>query len=535
MPTLSLRPRNATVFDEKYVTDRTRPGASAPYDEDYSTYRAAWDAQETIYARCWEYWSGDIFDKRRHEPTPGNPKGERYYPLRINEVRRAVIIHALNIFGLTNEEPYLTFEFKPKRTTVEVALERAKRLGEMAEDWFEDCGGEDLFREQARIFMILGGAVLKVRPDSDSPFGVVVENGSLRHFFPIWHPTRYNKLLRCYFKFEIDRDVARELYGYTARTDEQLYFLETWTKETWAVHIGTPGKWQLAVDPQSNVAYEGPNDCIDPLTGQQEIPVIYIPRIRTGAYYGENLPDEIRGLQDEINARMADTGDAVAIASRMHVVGSDISRRRQAGDRLRLPNDPLEIFDLGDTIAGQEQPKAYTLDGPAPGEGTLAHNVQLDAKLYDLAGIPDVMRGRVDGTQRSGEALSALAFPSLAMINEYRASFRAGIKLSWRHYMAMSYRMGINKLSLEDFGHKMKLKFAPVLPRDTSLINDTIAIQRSAGAMSTRRAVSLSPDVTNIEEELQLIEEEEAAERAFQQAQANLKARQNQSRRKPNE
>jgi hypothetical protein len=51
MPTLQLRPLNL-VFNERVVTDRTRPGAQqALFDTDYATYKAAWNAQEEIM-RC---------------------------------------------------------------------------------------------------------------------------------------------------------------------------------------------------------------------------------------------------------------------------------------------------------------------------------------------------------------------------------------------------------------------------------------------------------------------------------------------------
>jgi hypothetical protein len=188
----------------------------------------------------------------------------------------------------------------------------------------------------------------------------------------------------------------------------------------------------------------------------------------------------ISAAQDELNARYADTGDAVALSSRMHVVASDISRSHAASDRLRLPLDPMEIFNLGTTILGNEPPKAYTLDAPSPAESALAYNEQLEAKLYDLAGIPDVMRGKVDGTQRSGEALAALALPSLALITEYRSPFRTNLQQAWLAFMAMSFEARLNKVGLEDFGHKMDMEFAPILPRDVAQINDTIAIQRSA-------------------------------------------------------
>jgi hypothetical protein len=185
----------------------------------------------------------------------------------------------------------------------------------------------------------------------------------------------------------------------------------------------------------------------------------------------------------------------------------------------------MEIYNLGDTIAGQESPKAYTLEAPSPAESALAYNDQLEAKLYDLAGIPDVMRGKVDGTQRSGEALAALALPSLALITEYRSPFRTNMRLAWLAFMSMSFEARLNKIGLDDFGHKMDMEFAPILPRDVAQINDTIAIQRSAGTMSVPRALKLSPDVTNPDEELQLIEEEQEAKQAFQQAQAELQAR----------
>jgi hypothetical protein len=352
--------------------------------------------------------------------------------------------------------------------------------------------------------MALGGAYFKLRLAPRAPLGVELESLFPFHVYPVWSPTRYDQLLRVYIRFSLATAVARQVYGYqpVGAAPDYVEYLETWTPEEYLVQIGKEGSWQVATDSQTGAAMRGANPYIHPLTGEQLIPIVYIPRLRAGNFYGDPLPDDLRGLQNELNARLADYGDAVTMQSHAQPWGHDISRKRARPDGT-IELTPGRVFDAGDTPPGGQTPGLNVLNYGNLTQGVAELNEKLEALLYDQAGIPPVMRGIDEGSQRSSLTLSMRALPTLSLIDDYRAAWRHGLRYLSNLFLILSCVQDLNDISEVHLDHQIQIRFAPILPKDIDQINQTISIQRGARVMSTRRALTLSPDVENLETELE--------------------------------
>lgn len=497
-----------------YDADKAAPGLAY-----------AWQVQASLYARVWPYFTGTIFDTEGSQTAAG--KFIPAFPLRINQVRRACVAHAQHLWGLTGDSPHVRAIAVPKQADAEnrrkKARERANAIAVALTDFFNADDMPATLREAGRLFMVHGGIALKLAVDPDSTYGMTLAIQDPSTFYPVPHPLNYKRLLRCHIVTHIDAALARDIYGYRGSVSggTAVEYIESWSAESWEVTVGTgPGDRRTAVDTATGTPLRGPNNFRDPLTGRTRIPIVYTPRLRTGAFYGLSLADELIGMQNEFNARMADYGDGVRDASQMHVWGADLSRSPQKG-KLRVPRGP-EILDIGDTGPSGKTPQLGSIPGPNVSESTAKYADKVEAVLYDQAAISPVMRGIDEGSQRSGATLAARAIPTTSMVDDYRAAWSAALSQLGNLALLAVYNylddgmLGSLKVTKAEFGHTLNINFAPVLPRDIEATNQTIQVQRGAKTMSVRRALELSPDVTDPEAELERIQEEAEEEREEQ-------------------
>lgn len=513
----------------------TATSAALPslYDRDKAAAGLAytWQAQADLYGRVWPYFTGAIFDTEGTLTAAG--KFVPAFPLRINQVRRACVAHAQHLWGLTGDSPHVRVTAIPKTASSDsrqkAARERANTVAVALTNFFNSGEIPAALREAGRLFMVHGGIAWELVLDPDSRYGLnlVIQDPST--FFPVPHPLNYKQLLRCHVVTRIDAELARELYGYKGKANGgwTVEYIESWSAEGWEVTVGTgPGDRATAIGPDGALL-RGPNNFRDPATGRARLPIVYIPRLRTGAFYGLSLAEELIGMQDEFNARMADYGDGVRDASQMHVWGADLSRSPRKGS-LKVPRGP-EILDLGDTGSTGKTPQIGTLPGPNVSESTAKYADKVEAVLYDQAAISPVMRGIDEGSQRSGATLAARAIPTTSMVDDYRTAWGAGLAALGELVLLAAYNylggvLGDTKITRAELGHALSIGFAPVLPRDIEATNQTIQVQRGAKTMSVERALELSPDVTDPAAELERIREEQDELREKQMAQMQVRA-----------
>lgn len=481
------------------------------FDEDEDVYKAIWQEQAQIYQKAWYYFTGEVLKERQKRPD-GKP-GPLLYPLGINKVSYVTLRHATHLWGDVGEnEPIFRYLVRARGGS-ELAKSEAQELQSALANFLEYNDADDMLRESARLFMLFGGIFFRVRYDPTVIGGLSLDSVSPTYVYPVWHPTRYRELLRVHVKFQVPADIAQSVYGYTPQKNEiWVDYVETWNKDAWQIMLGPRGKRVVAKT--GDMELRGDNPFVDPQTGEKLIPFVYVSRLRTGKFYGQAIGEDLYGLQNEQNLRLADHGDAISAATHPAGWGRNLSRR---GDKGPVSLQPGKITDLGDTPMGGAEPHVEQYPPPDISESSVIEfaNV-LETTLYDMGGLSPVLLGKDEGSQRSGQTLAMRAIPTIGVITDYRSSWRSGLKELAHLFIigALVYKRETKIAANKNWIRAVVTpSLAPILPRDRESLVNEISVLRSAGAMSRQRAVYIQPDVENPEEELALIEAEEQAKR----------------------
>jgi len=206
------------------------------------------------------------------------------------------------------------------------------------------------------------------------------------------------------------------------------------------------------------------------------VPFQYIPRLRAGSFYGESLVKGLMGLQDEINARIADLGDAISGG----VHGTRWVRNRPKGAR-GLRHDPHGFLDLGMPAGNHPPPEVGMLQPP----DLPANSLELANKLIELfrqiAHTPPVAYGMDEGSQRSALTLAFRMFPFIAMVERYRRYWSWGFKAISRKALRIMRVKGLHGITEQHERQMLQVSWAPAIPRDREqLINETVLLLNSA-------------------------------------------------------
>ena len=487
--------------------------APEAYTRDHLTYNDDWQSQSGVYSEAWRYYRGTILDKL------ADNSDSLLYPLRLNIIKHICRKHALFLWGQYEKARIVRFVVHPPRLLPDEAKKKhATELSRLYWDFLRTNQGVTLLRELGRIYMVLGGAVLKTRYTTSAKLGVALETISPEYFYPVWDPANYSRLLRAHVCYPLHIDQASLLYGYTKASGDpgmSVNYLETWDEQSWAVWVGYEGRWQAARDRLTGQELAGPNLLRDPLTTLPRLPFTYIPRMRTGSFYGDSLVLDLRGLQNELNARLADAGDAMTQASHPGGWAHDIRKRGRGPIQITS----AEILDLGDTPPGGQSPYVEQFPPPDLTTGSSDLTNKLEKLLYDLASVSPVMNGEDEGSQRSSATLAMRALPTLTQTDDYRANWSEGLLDAMHAFLCICLAYGgLNGVTEADFAYETEIAYAPVLPRDRMETADEIAKLRPAGAMSQERSIRLQSDVEDVEAELALVQAEEQQKFDRQQA-----------------
>jgi len=460
------------------------------FDADKGIHGSAWQAAQATYSRAWYYYDGEVFLERTRG-SDGKP-GAYKFPTRANYVRLICNLLAAYVTGQPVREDEVVQIF------VRGDQQSTQEAGELINAFLREQRYGDIVRVALRNYMIAGGVYFKVRYNPQATYRATIDLLDPRNVFPVWNPINLTELRRCHIKVPITTDFARELGAPIEDSPATCYYLESWDDQAWNVYVGYENDWiQVAGDRH-------------PLG---RVPIVYMPRLRTDQFYGQSLVDEIYGLNNELNARIADEGDAVAQATHPGGWGHDIRLRSRSGLQITGP----DIIDLGDTPPGGTPPYIEQFDPPNITDGISTFVDALEDLLYDMAAIPPVMRGVDEGSQRSGITLAMRALPTIAMIGEYRHSLIAATREIARLFFltCWAYRespnSGLNGVYRSWADYDLVVTLPPVLPRDRMELADFIVKMRAARTMSRQRGVELQQDVLDVNQELAAIAAEEQA------------------------
>ena len=472
----------------------------------YATPTTEWAGQIAQYGTLWQHYSGQSLQKTVDTARVGEDGAPLVYPLRINQFAFTADLHAALMWGQGEDENEF-MRFIGRRKTPEDVTDPADEIGDRLSTlfwsvWLEN-GGQEVLREAGRLYQVFGGHVFKVVHDPSYLLGVRIESIAANVFFPIWHPSNYRQLLAVLISYRVSKDQAKSVWNIDLKEDWGIY-VEIWTETEYAIRIDDRELKREA------------NPYIHPVTKKGVIPFVYIPRMRTGSFWGRGGFPSVVGLAQEYNARAADIGDAIDDTTHRKVWGRNL-RGTRLPNMGEVPNG--EVINLGDTVPGMEQapPELGVLDSAEIPESSLPFIQLLEAQMREKTFTAPVVLGIDEGSQRSAMTLSMRAIPTTAVIREYRGSWLMGMAyMAELCFLAMyiqpekvELQAGVvkrkNDVDVTAFGYWIMPDFSPILPRDReALVQETIALY-GAGLRSIEFALQRLGDVRDIKAELDRI------------------------------
>jgi hypothetical protein len=199
------------------------------------------------------------------------------------------------------------------------------------------------------------------------------------------------------------------------------------------------------------------------------IPFIHIPNLRSaGEFYGYSDADHLQLLQDELNRKLADQGDA--INNFAHPI---VLVRKFYSDVEELPVGPDQIWDLG----REGEAEYLQWDGPSPQVQTYIET--LFKVFIETASLTPASFGTHQGTQRSGVSLALEMLPVTAHARWKRMVWEERLKdLIQMSAKITDLQHGDLPINLKDLlNHQLTVLWAPILPRDRlALVNENAAL-----------------------------------------------------------
>jgi len=439
-----------------------------------------WHSRRMLYDELQEWFTGEQLNEKQ---VQGGRTVDKY-PIKLNPIRSAVYKHAYALFGETNDDsqPLAIPIFRPD----DMALKDEAKKGQdfLNRVWY-DSHGRTLQLGNGITSQILGGCVFKASYVPEQPYlpqPLRIETVHPANFVGIPMSGDQYRLEEAWIVKAISPAEAYRVYGMEFPEDELVYYVEYYTPEYYEVTINGRVIPMNQVDPDTGkeMFYQGEN-----VFGQ--VPMVYIPHIRTDGWYGDSLITEnVQGIVEEINKRVADYGDAVSDDSHRYYVIKNTSGRPDVyelapGVRVvQLPPNP--------SITGKEGDPDMDELGSAQASSSMK---ELNDQLYDHfrreAFIPAVADGEDEGSQRSALTLAMRMWPLLSHTSMERIYWADG--LAWLDSLLIKFARAVKLVDLPESLENMRIerRWSPMLPRDHEIfINELVnRAQANLGSLET--------------------------------------------------
>lgn len=417
-----------------------------------------WAAQTERYNRFYDYFSGEVLNETIQSDS-GEDKVK--YPLKINLARVVAMLHTHILLGEWVDRVFnWRLEYGNGNQTDLNFLDQVYRYSRM----------NSLIIRQLLTHSVAGGHVWRITSDSTLPTKFKWTATPPEYFFPVYS-TIDGELVEAFISMNISAAEARAKWGVNTDQDEVQY-MEHWTKR----------RCEITVD-----------DMVIKTTPVIKgiIPYVYIPRVNlAGESYGLSAIEDSIGLQDEINLRLADAGDAIVRETHKEMTVSNVpggvkSIRRQNG-----------IIDLGVGL-GNAKPTVHDYTKAAIPSGAFEFVNGMNDYLRHTTMTPAVAFGEDEGSQRSGMTLVLRMLPLLQTARTNRAFISDGLSELARKTRILANLAGVDVGTTSDYAPD----FAPMLPKDREQIVNEISILRAVDGLSDERMLDLLDVPENKREE----------------------------------
>jgi hypothetical protein len=300
---------------------------------------------------------------------------------------------------------------------------------------------------------------------------VVWERIDPESFHASWSPSNPDDVRETIVSYPITRSQADHMYATRGNpqwgvfTPDVIYgnavYWEWWTPFLWKKYVDDVSVWNKP-NPYTAVSSDGK-------LRAGVIPFVHIYNLRClGEFFGYADAEGMQLLQDELNRKMADQGDAITnYAHPITVVNG------YYGEVEELPTGADSVWDLG------KEGKATLLvwDGPSPQINEYITTVR--DLILECSSMSSISFGRHKGTQQSAIALAIEMLPVTERARWKRAIWSQKLRSLIRTSAFIQEKMG----ELPGFTYRDLIdryvtpQFAPILPRDRlALVNENIAL-----------------------------------------------------------
>lgn len=420
------------------------------------------------------------------------------YPVRINPIQNQVHKHTHFLFGEVKQDnrPLVYPRVKPEEDD-ESARERARNLEtNLIQVWYES-NGRAIQWENGAIAQKHGGCVFKLSWDKMDPMRTIpirIENPHPKFFVGRPASNDMFRLKEAWIVTPIAWEEVSE-NGVTLDEGEDPWLIEHWTDRTYEAQVnGKPvsrfvnGQW---------IPVSGPNPW-------GFVPVVYIPHIRVGGFYGENDIDNVIGLIKELNLRIADYGDAVSADAHAYLG----MRNTNGMPSVQKLAPSLYVVNLQSSLnfsgQGSNEPDLFAIRNAMASEA-MGDLVNLLWQIYRrIANMPTVVDGEDEGSQRSGLTLAMRMLSLTAHTDTERIFWSTGLDLLNRMIIRMMRIKGIGNISDADLRLQIHEEWSPVLPRDREMVVQEAVALIAAKLGSPERLLAML-GVEDVAEERDLI------------------------------
>lgn len=416
--------------------------------------REGWDFERMRRMGYRHYLEGHVFDERVPGETLPGDEAPLLFPVQLNLVKILCQAQADALFGEWEGD---VVRFQARQDVEENAATKAGI--ELAMQIMEANDAATLLSEAAMEREAYGGTVLKISPDLPRPGHVRFSRVDIDQFYPVWNPDDPDDLLEVYTTTTMTREQARALYHIETKTEKPKR-VEHWSKE----------EYEMRLDNMRIDAFSGGNPW-------HVCPYVFIPRLRTKYWWGDALTPDLIPIQDELNMRVADLGEAINYNSHPIRWGLNMPLAFRAQN---FPVGPHAFWDLGRVLGNSPRPEVGLLEAKSPVPERAIEFVKF---IYDwgrtAANAPPIAFGEDNGGgQRSGRTLEIRMWPLIKATMRSRAYMGQGIQRAMKIAALILKQKGISDISVRGVNTLLDgsvvAEFAPMLPRDRAALVDEV-------------------------------------------------------------
>lgn len=448
----------------EFLTSANLSGAGDFTPNDASSQE--WASQMARYDEAMRYFSGRVFDTRVDSSDASSPL---LYPLQINLAKTMCLTQAANLYGQWEDE--LVDLTSDPLTKSAASADRADAAVRIIDEVWEASWLASKLYEGGLSLQVYGGMFLRAAIDLQMPHGIRVDKLMPYQVFVRYHPMIIDRIMEAYIVVPVDKTEASLAYGIKESTlpDDTLY-LEHWTEHSYETFIGG----------QKLKKFSGDNPW-------GFVPIEYIPRMRLEGFYGLPLIEDLMGLQDELNTRLADIGDRINDAA--HPIRWVVNYRGNPSKDFAMGADAL--WDLGQEVGSGALPQVGVLEGqPEPSSSFSFIGFMMDMTRYSSFTSP-VAFGEDEGSQRSGVTLELRLWPMLQQAKISRLYLRAGLLSLHRKILRMvDYRDTAGNLDEKIVEQVVVPNFAQLVPRDRQMLVEEMTARSVQDLVSPEEAVT---------------------------------------------